>query len=193
VILFPKEHPYGRVEVSCKYLGEFFPDVGDTIEVLRHFDGPATLAVVTSVKGGITAQEIEPDSVTEPSPEPPPDIAERVFRAFVRPERAERYVALLKKGRPHRRLNLGHFTDLDGRWMRFLSQDEDNPAALYRLLRELGAPARCYVIPGDGEYHQLSAVLNAVHAHGAGVMVSCIPEHLAYYDGEDWRVILDRP
>ena len=39
--------------------------------------------------------------------------------------------------------------------MRFLDQDEDNPQALYRLLRELGAPAHCYVIRGDGEYHEL--------------------------------------
>ena len=192
MFLFPKEHPEGRVDISYKYLGEFLPDVGDTIEVRRYFDGPTTLAVVRSLEGVIRAQEIEPTGETEAPPTPPPDIEERVFRAFVRPERVERYVALLKKNRPNRRLDLSHFTDLDGRWMYFLDREEDNPRALYTLLRELGAPARCYVMWGDGEYQELCGALNAIHAHGIGAIVSCLPDNLAYYDGEDWRVILYR-
>ena len=60
-------------------------------------------------------------------------------------------------------------------------------------LRELGAPARCYVMWGDGRYHELSGVLNAIHADGMGTIVSCVLDKLAYYDGEDRRVILQRP
>jgi hypothetical protein len=127
-----------------------------------------------------------------------PDIEEEILRAFIRRERADRYVAQLKKKmrREKLRFDLDNLFDLDGRWIRRLSREEDNPRALYALLRKLGAPEGCYVMSGDSEYDgahlELRQVLNAIHATGMGTIVSCIPDRLAYYEGEDRRFILER-
>jgi hypothetical protein len=128
-----------------------------------------------------------------------PDIEEEILRAFIRRERADRYVAQLRKKmrRERLRFDLDNLFDLDGRWIRGLSREEDNPRALYALLRKLGAPEGCYVMSGDsaydGAYLDLSDVLNAIHATGMGTIISCVPDKLAYYEGESERFILERP
>ena len=128
-----------------------------------------------------------------------PDIEEEILRAFIRRERADRYVAQLRKKMRREKLrnDLHHFYDFDGRWIRQLTRDEDNPRALYALLRKLGAPEGCYVMSGDSDYDgahvELFEVLTAIHATGMGTIVSCVPDKLAYYEGEDDRFILDRP
>jgi len=128
-----------------------------------------------------------------------PDIEEAILRAFIRPERADQYVTQLKKKqrREKLRFDLDNLFDLDGRWIRSLSREDDNPRALYAFLRKLGAPESCYVMSAyseyDGAYLALLEVLNAVHATGMGTIVSCVPDKLAYYEGEDRRFILQRP
>ena len=199
VTLLPKEHPLGRVDIFYKYLGEYLPEVGETIEVRRYFDGPTRLAVVTRVDSqGITAQELEPNMRGIAPAVTRPDIEEAILRAFIRPERADRYVAQLKKKmrRERLRFDLHNLFDLDGRWIRWLSREEDNPRALYALLRKLGAPEDCYVMSGgyyDGADVELLEALNEVHATGMGTIVSCVHGKLAYYEGETERFILERP
>ena len=110
-----------------------------------------------------------------------PEIEEEILRAFIRRERADRYVAQLRKKmrREKLRQELHHFSDFDGRWIRRLSREEDNPRALYALLRKLGAPEGCYVMSAMGEYDgahlELLEVLNSVHATGMGTIVACVP------------------
>ena len=94
------------------------------------------------------------------------------------------------------RFDLDNLFDLDGRWIRRLSREEDNPRALCALLRKLGAPEGCYVMSGDPEYDgahlELLDALTAIHATGMGTIVSCVPDKLAYYEGETERFILER-
>ena len=45
----------------------------------------------------------------------------------------------------------------------------------------------------DGAHLALREVLEAIHSTGMGTIVSCVPDKLAYYEGEDRRFILERP
>ena len=127
-----------------------------------------------------------------------PEIEEEIVRAFIRRERVDRYIAQLRKRmrREGLRFDLDNLFDLDGRWIRRLEPEEDNPRALYALLRKLGAPEGCYVMSGDpgydGAHLELREVLDAIHATGTGTIVSCVPDRLAYDEGEDRRFILER-
>ena len=126
-----------------------------------------------------------------------PDIEEEILRAFVRSERADRYVAQLKKKMRREKLRRElHNYAFDGRWIRSLTREEDNPQGLYALLRMLGAPEGCYVMSSEGEYDgahlALLEALNRFHATGMGTIISCVPAQLASYEGEDERYILER-
>ena len=126
------------------------------------------------------------------------DVEEATLRAFVRRERGDRYVALLKNKVRRETLlrELHHFYEFDGRYMRTLEREEDSPRPLCDLLRDLGAPGTCYVISSWGEYDgeelDLLPALEAIHATGMGSIISCVPGRLAYYEGEDQRFILER-
>lgn len=126
------------------------------------------------------------------------DIEEAILRGFIRRERVDRWVALLKS-KPRRnklRGELAHRFEFDGRYMRALSREEDSVQGLYALLRELGAPEDCYLMSEggyDGSEMELLEALELVYATGTGTVISCVPGKLAYYEGEDWRIILERP
>ena len=126
------------------------------------------------------------------------DIEEATLRAFVRRERADRYAALLKSRKRRAKLlsELDHFYDFDGRYMRDLERDEDSPRGVYDVLRQLGAPETCYVISSGGKYDgaeiDLLTALQTFHATGTGTIISCLSGKLAYYEGEDRRLILER-
>jgi hypothetical protein len=128
------------------------------------------------------------------------DQAENLIRAFVRPQRSSRYLALLGKrdGRVKLRAQLAHFSDLDLRFAEPIAGEDANAAAIERLLRAKGAPASCYCLSEsaelDGQELSLAVALEQVVGQGIGTLLSCIPGRLAYYEGEDRgrRFILSR-
>ena len=126
------------------------------------------------------------------------EIEEATLRAFIRPERTDRYVALLKsrKRREKLRAELHHLYDLDARYLRSLTREQDSAAELYALLRRLGAPEDCHLISASPEYDgaalDLRRALDEIHATGNGTLVSCVAGQLGYYEGEDDRYILVR-
>jgi hypothetical protein len=118
------------------------------------------------------------------------DHTESLIKAFIRPERAERYLALLRKrdGRGKLRAQLAHLRDLDPRFTRSLEGAAATPERIERLLQAAGAPAICYAFSEDDELDgrelELHTALNEVVGRGMGTFLSCIPGRLAYFEGE---------
>ena len=121
---------------------------------------------------------------------------EAIVRAFIIPEKRDRYLTLLgkKKRRPKVLDALNHFRDLDQRYCISLHSSTDVVAAL----RDRGAPEKCYLISAirelDGREMSLSEAIETIEIEGWGTLVSCVPGRLAYYYGEhgEERTILER-
>ena len=120
------------------------------------------------------------------------DAEELTLRAFLKPSRKRRWVeALRSKRRAKATARFYHdfAADLDPRYFEQVPSSRASAAALYRTLREKGAPERCYVVSAradlDGHELDLRAVLEAIAAGGVGTLVSCVPGRLAYFEGED--------
>jgi len=128
------------------------------------------------------------------------DEASMLIRAFVVPDRQERYLALLgsERGRTKVRAALAHFRDLDPRYARAMPANILSAASLAELLGRKGAPAECYLFTEDGALDNrrmpLADALKAVVGRGQGAFVSCVPRRLAYFEGEDVgaRYLLER-
>jgi hypothetical protein len=128
------------------------------------------------------------------------DTAENLVKAFIAPDRAPRYLALLAKrgGRAQLRAKLAHLRDLDKRFARAVSGSDATPEGLERLLKAAGAPRYCYLLSEnstlDGTELDLRAALDAVVGGGMGTFVSCVPGRLAYFEGEgpQERFVLSR-
>lgn len=114
-----------------------------------------------------------------------------LIRAFIAPERSERYLGLLASlsGREKVRRSLAHLRDLDPRFSRMVPTGEQTPAAILALLRAKGAPPDCVLLAEDaaldGRRMPLAEALGAVIGRGMGAFVSCSPGRLAFYEGED--------
>jgi len=112
-------------------------------------------------------------------------------KAFIVRAKQERYLELLSK--PKRRQavlrSLAHFSDLDPQIQVPIPPSEQAPSRLEQLLRSRGAPSECYLISEDaaldGRTIALSEALTLIVGRGMGTLLSCIPGHLGYYEGED--------
>lgn len=121
---------------------------------------------------------------------------EAIVRAFIIPDKRDRYLTLLgkKKRRPKLHDALNHLLDLDPRYCIPLHSSEDVVAAL----QDRGAPEKCYVISAiqelDGREMSLTVAIESIETEGWGTLVSCVPGRLAYYCGEygEERTILER-
>jgi hypothetical protein len=135
---------------------------------------------------------------------------EALIRAFIVPAKRQRYLDKLSSTKTRHQFiaeNLYHMADLDQRYTEKLEIDTplvefearrgSQVDALYELLRDRGAPSRCYVVSTtelDGQEADLREVLDRVRGSSEGTFVSCIPGHLAYFEGEtpDQQYILQR-
>jgi len=123
-----------------------------------------------------------------------------LIRAFIAPERQERYLGLLtsSRGRDKLRARLAHLRDLDQRFVSSPPSDEQTPSRLAALLRARGAPEECVLLAEDaaldGRRLPLAEALSMVVGRGMGAFLSCIPGRLAFYEGEEpgQRYILER-
>jgi hypothetical protein len=121
------------------------------------------------------------------------DHTEAVISAFIKPERAPRYMALLTKrgGRAKFRAKLAHFADLDPRFASSVSGTDATPEALERLLKAQGAPSVCYCLSENSDLDNrelsLGDALMQVVGYGMGTFLSCLPGQLAYFEGEGQR------
>jgi hypothetical protein len=127
---------------------------------------------------------------------------EALFKSFITLNRQNRYIELLGSSRGRKklcdRLNHSLSKDLDPRYCRRLSPQEQNPSAILSLLTSFGAPTKCRVLSDnadiDGRELDLRETLNQVVGYGYGTLLSCVPDRLAYYEAEDpgYRYICHR-
>jgi hypothetical protein len=119
------------------------------------------------------------------------DPSQSIITAFIRPERAPRYLSLLanRNGREKLRGKLAHFADLNPRFAQPVTGSEGTPQALERILKAKGAPERCYCLSENVELDDqelpLRSALERVIGSGMGTFLSCLPGRLAYFEGEE--------
>jgi hypothetical protein len=128
------------------------------------------------------------------------EIERCTLEAFVTPHRRHRYVALLetKRGRRELRTLLAHSGDFDSRFLRPVPRKTTTVEELFALLQRRGALATCHVMAElddlDGRTTDLRLALAKSIGGGHGILITCIPGRLAYYQGEeaDDRYVLER-
>jgi hypothetical protein len=110
--------------------------------------------------------------------------------AFFLPARRERYLDLVEttKGRATFIQALAHFDEFDPLFKREIPSSQQTPDGIESLLRSLGATDSCRVISEasalDGSEMQLGNALRKIVGYQMGTILSCVPGHLAYYEGE---------
>jgi hypothetical protein len=122
----------------------------------------------------------------------------QLIRAFILPERQDRYMELL--ARPKRRRDitdaLAHFKHLDMRYAVQIPGPQRRAEGILDLLKSKGAPETCYALSEDSELDgnqiSLTDALASIVGRGIGTFLSCIPGKLAYFEDEDQRWILER-
>ena len=122
----------------------------------------------------------------------------QLIRAFILPERQDRYMELL--ARPKRRRDitdaLAHFKHVDMRYAVPIPPRQQHAPDILQVLKSKGAPETCYALSEDSELDgkeiSLRNALASIVGYGMGTFLSCIPGKLAYFEDEDQRWILER-
>jgi len=123
---------------------------------------------------------------------------EALVRAFIDPNRTERYLGFLTNAKKRAKLlnELSHFKALNPKFMLRIPSNQHRPAALLDLLKAKGAGTKYWVISEnrklDGQELELEAALKETVGYQMGTLISCIPGRLAYFEDEDGRSILER-
>jgi hypothetical protein len=123
---------------------------------------------------------------------------ESLVRAFILPQRRERYLEMIAK--PKRRQvfaeSLAHFKHLDMRFAVRIPPNQQHANDIAKILKSKGAPATCCAFSEwseiDGRVISLDEALKTIVGGGMGTFLSCIPGRLAYFEDEDERWILER-
>jgi hypothetical protein len=112
-------------------------------------------------------------------------------RAFVVADKQERYLVKLgsKKHRREFLSRLHHNLDYEPKLATQVPPAEQSALLILERLRKLGAPTQCYTIAADdaldGRELPLKEALEAVVGMGSGIVLSCVPGVLAYYESEE--------
>ncbi len=124
---------------------------------------------------------------------------EGFIRAFVVPDRRDRFLKLLatQRGRKKLTAQFAHFYDLDPRFSHLLPPPDHSVDAIYQHLAANGASDTCYVMGDselDGRVVDLREALEEIVGRSFGNFISCIPGRLGYFEGEEpnERYILER-
>jgi len=124
---------------------------------------------------------------------------EALIRSFFARERREQFLRRLADpaSRGQMRDKLNHFHGLDPRYALRIAPREQTPDAIYRLLKDKGAPDLCHVIgPSelDGRDIDLKDALRDIVNWSQGALISCLPGKLGFFQGEEKneRYILER-
>ena len=128
---------------------------------------------------------------------------EQGLALFISPEWRARFRESLENERLRKKVlfKLDHFSHLDSRFREMVPRAQQRSEFLLPLLRQYGAPRRCYVMSNvsalDGCELSLADALTRVvdDECGSGTFISCLPGKLAYFHDEEQenRWILRRP
>ncbi|MGC1105732.1 MAG: hypothetical protein WA876_04270 [Candidatus Acidiferrales bacterium] len=113
---------------------------------------------------------------------------EQIIKAFILKPRRSRYLSLVssRKGRAKFLQSLAHNLELNPSCTHPLAKGTQTPEQVFTLLRDIGAPAKCYVISEelDGVIIDLRKALDKVIGSGIGSIIYCSP-NLAFYEAEE--------
>ena len=121
------------------------------------------------------------------------DHEESFVRAFIVPDKQKRYLEKLasRRNRKDILMRLDHALDYSPKFATRIPPPEQTAALIFDRLRKQGAPDRCHAIAVstdlDGQDLPLEAALREVVGVGNGVILSCIPGVLAYYESEELK------
>jgi hypothetical protein len=127
-----------------------------------------------------------------------PSAEEQLIRSFFTRGR-ERYLSGLASARKRRKLTneFCHFKNLDPRFVVSIEPCRQNPSDIYLLLKQYGAPERCWAVSDDSSLDQriinLDDALEEIVGSTFATFLCCLDGKLAYFENEDGRCILHRP
>lgn len=122
-------------------------------------------------------------------------------RAFIIADKQERYLEKLASPRRRRDITarLYHNLDYDPKYAVQVPPGEQTAEHIHARLRKLGAPESCHSIAAHAEFDGLDLplreALEKIVGLVDGVVLSCIPGVLAYYESEGLkgRYVLSKP
>jgi hypothetical protein len=120
------------------------------------------------------------------------------IRAFVVKQKRDRYIDKISSDRKRKEFvaGLSHWNDFDPRFVVKITPSSQHPAGIESILRARGAPAMCQVISEnsalDCKTVPIEHALKETVGYEMGTILCCIPGHLAYFENEDCRFILER-
>ena len=134
---------------------------------------------------------------------------QRAVRAFVQSNKQERFLNFLANPKNRRKFteSLAHFHWFDQSFATPIPHKVDPNLKLWerhtqgieeilRLVKSKGAGSTCWVISEDTEVDgrelDLRAALEHINGREIGTILSCVPGKLAYFEGEDERLLLAR-
>lgn len=128
------------------------------------------------------------------------DHEQAFIRSFIVKSKQSRYLKKLASPKHRREFlsRLHHNLDYDPLYAERVPPSQQSAALVYAKLRSLGTPEQCHAIAAgadlDGRQLPLRETLGDVLGMGDGVVLSCIPGKLAYYESEEknGRYILSR-
>ena len=129
------------------------------------------------------------------------DIERSFVMKFVSKDKKRRILEMLEKPKKREKLRrlLPHSALFDPKWICHIPRDRQQTDEIYQMLRNKHSPENCYLIssaPGfDGIELSLKEALDQIKHLVAGTIIICIPEQLAYFEGEVYgdRYILCDP
>jgi hypothetical protein len=109
--------------------------------------------------------------------------------SFISKARRERALELLASSKNRHKFTSKfdhHGRDFIPECIRSIEPRHQHPPNITDILRAMGAPDTCHVIGGehDGKDMELLAALKQIVGYGTGIVLSCIPGRLAYFEGE---------
>ncbi len=131
------------------------------------------------------------------------------IRAFISPDKQERFLTFLSKPKNRKKLTgeLAHFRWFDPRFAAAIPWKVDPKLGVWErhlqgianiqgLLKSKGAGKTCWAISEDpnldGKELALESALEEVVGKGMGTILSCIPGRLALFEGEDQQLLLSK-
>lgn len=124
------------------------------------------------------------------------NIHEEQIINFIVKEKKERVLQMLLNSKNRKKFlrELSHYNSFDNKYVYGIPSNRQTPESIHEQLNILGAQGECYVISGnqalDCKHFQLKDALKEIVGYDYGTIISCIPGELAYYEGEDERLIL---
>lgn len=121
----------------------------------------------------------------------------KLIEIFIIKKKRNRYLQFLESLKNRKKFikELAHFKDFDARNVTSIPENQQNENDIENRLNALGAKKECYIISEDNKIDatqmQLKSAIHKVLGKGMGTIISCIPGKLAYYEGEDERLILN--